>query len=63
MATPAFVSGSQATRGKIKVSGTANLLNYCAVFKMGYVCTFYKCDLRLETHDIEHVVHLFTRND
>jgi hypothetical protein len=55
--------GSRAARGKITVSGTANHLNYCVIFRVGYICTFYKCDRRVETHDIYYVVHLFARND
>jgi len=50
MATPAIVGGSRATRGKITVSVTAYLLNYCVNFRVGYVCTFYKSDRRLKTH-------------
>lgn len=63
MATPAIVGGSRVTRGKITVGRTAYLLNYCVISRLGYVCTFYKRDHRLETHDIDYVVHLFTRND
>jgi len=63
MATPAIVGDSRVTRGKITVSGTAYLLNYCVIFIVGYVCTFYKRDRRLETHDTDYVVHLFARNE
>jgi hypothetical protein len=63
MATPAIVDGSRVTRGNIIVSGTAYLLNYCVIFRVGYLCTFYKRGRRLETHDLDYVVYLFTRND
>jgi hypothetical protein len=63
MATSALVGGSQVTRGKITVNGRAYLLNYCVVFGVGYVRIFYKRDRRLETHDIDYVVHLFASND
>jgi len=63
MSTPAIVGASRVTRGKITVSGIAYLFNYCVIFRVGYLCTFYKHDRRLEAHDIDYVVRLFARND